>query len=61
MNGERLRFYREKKGFTQLRLASSLKVDRSTVAKWESEEASPRASMIPQIAKLLKCKIQDLF
>ena len=38
-----------------------LNVDRSTIAKWETGEAMPRADKLPEIAKILGCTIDDLF
>lgn len=46
---------------TQLKLSEHLGVDRSTIAKWESGEAMPTADKLPRIAKILNCKIDDLF
>ena len=46
---------------TQDELAEKLKIDRSTVAKWETGDALPRASMLPDIARVLKCSMNDLF
>lgn len=48
-------------GLTQKQLAEQLSVERSTVSKWETGEASPRAEVIPQIAKTLHCSVDDLF
>lgn len=52
---------REAAKLTQDALAEKLKIDRSTVAKWETGDALPRAGMLPQIASILKCSIDDLF
>lgn len=46
---------------TQSKLAEMLKVDRSSIAKWETGEAFPRADKLPQLAEILGCKIDDLF
>lgn len=51
---------REKRKMKQQELADMLKVDRTTVTKWESGDALPRAGMLPVIATALKCKIDDL-
>ena len=45
---------------TQDGLAEKLGVDRSTVAKWETGDALPRAGMLPNIASILKCSVDDL-
>lgn len=52
---------REQLNITQNQLAEELGVDRSTIAKWETGEAMPRADKLPEIAKILGCEIGDLF
>lgn len=52
---------RENMNITQSKLAEMLKVDRSSIAKWETGEAFPRADKLPQLAKILGCTIDDLF
>lgn len=52
---------RLKLGMTQADLAGALGVDPSTVAKWESEKAYPRADLLPKIARLLGCTIDELY
>lgn len=52
---------RLKLGMTQADLAGALGVDPSTVAKWESEKAYPRADLLPKIAGLLGCTIDELY
>lgn len=47
-------------GLSQERLANLLKVDRSTVAKWETGKSMPRAELLPKIAKILGCTVDDL-
>ncbi len=53
--------HRQKNKLSQEQLASKLGVDRSTVAKWETGEAMPRADKLPELAKILGCTIDDLF
>lgn len=60
-NVENIRMMREAKGITQQEMATALNIDRSTVAKWELSRAFPRAEMLPAIARLLECKIDDLY
>lgn len=52
---------RESKGMTQKALAHRLGVERSTVAKWETGEATPRSDKLLEIAKIFGCTIDDLF
>lgn len=52
--------FRVKKQLTQEQVATLLSVDRSTVAKWETGSSLPRASLLPRIAKIFNCKVEDL-
>ena len=52
---------RIKAGQRQEDLAVALHVGRSTVAKWESGDSTPRATMVPMIAIVLACNIADLY
>lgn len=56
-----LAFMRERAKLTQRELADVLGVERSTVAKWESGAAYPRASQLPALAKALSCSIDELY
>ena len=49
------------KGMTQDELSKELQKDRSTIAKWENAESLPRADMLPKLARVLGCSIDDLF
>lgn len=55
-----LKEVRNKAGLTQQDIADKLKVDRSSVAKWESGEAMPRVDKLKQLAIILDCTIDDL-
>ena len=52
---------RKRIGLTQEQLACRMNIDCSTVAKWETGKAKPRADKLPELAQILKCKIDDLF
>lgn len=52
---------REKAGLSQEEVALALKIDRSTVAKWETGASYPRADKLPAIAALYGCSIDALF
>lgn len=56
-----IKIMREKANLTQMQLAEKINIDRSTVAKWETGEALPRADKLPILAGALGCKIDDLF
>ncbi|MFD7072837.1 helix-turn-helix domain-containing protein [Nocardioides sp. NPDC059952] len=47
-------------GFSQERLADAMKVDRSTIARWEAGEATPLATFRPQLASLLNVSAVEL-
>lgn len=55
-----LKYLRKKTELTQKQLAKQLKVDRSTVAKWEIGESLPRADKLPELAKILGCTVDEL-
>lgn len=59
MNG--IRYQRMKQNMSQEEIANVLLIDRSTIAKWETGASNPTADKIPELAKILKCSIDDLF
>lgn len=56
-----LAYMRKRAKLKQFELADLLKVERSTIAKWESGAAYPRASQLPELAKALDCTIDELY
>lgn len=57
----RIREYREQAGMTQRQLGVQMGVDCSSVTKWETEVALPKARELPRLAQVLGCSISDLF
>lgn len=51
---------REKNGLKQKELAAAINVDRSTIAKWETGASHPRVELLPKIASVLNCTVDDL-
>lgn len=51
---------RERKGITQRDLAVELAIDQSTVSLWESGKTHPRAKLLPKLAQLLGCTVDEL-
>lgn len=51
---------RKIRGMTQAQVATQLGIARSTVAKWETGANYPRANILPALADLLQCSIDDL-
>lgn len=52
---------RKEKNMTQEQLAKEMGVGQAVVSKWENEIASPTADKLPKLAKVLGCRIDDLF
>lgn len=48
-------------GLTQAQLAEELGIERSTVAMWETGVSWPSARLLPQIADMLLCGIEELY
>lgn len=49
---EKINYCRKKAGLSQLDLADLLGVSRQSVSKWETGEANPEVTKIPQLAKV---------
>lgn len=57
-----LKKIRSQANMTQVELARRLNVAQSSVAAWENNESSyPRAELLPALADLLQCSIDELF
>ena len=48
-------------GLTQKAVARELGITQQAYSLWESEARMPRAAMLPKLAKVLGCSIEDLF
>lgn len=57
----RIKELRKQKGWTQMQFANSLNVSQPTIVNWESIEIYPPSGILPQIAELLGCSIDDLY
>lgn len=51
---------RKERKMLQEDVASALGVDRSSVAKWETGKAVPRATMLIKLADLFHCTVDEL-
>lgn len=58
---ENIRKLRESKNMTQTQVAEKMSVDQTTVAKWEQDGMYPRASLLPALADLFDCSIDELY
>lgn len=57
---QNIKLFRKKLNITQQHLADLIPCDRTAVAKWESGINRPRKSMLPKIAEVLRCSVEDL-
>ena len=48
------------KNITQAKLASQLYVSQSFVSAWEQKQRQPDISLIPKMARILGCSIEDI-
>lgn len=51
---------RIKKRMTQEEVAKQIGVNRSTVAMWETGKNEPRAKLLPKLAELFGCTVDEL-
>ena len=56
-----IRVLREKNGFTQQQVAEVVNVSQQAVAMWENGLTKPRADLLPRLAALFHCTIDELF
>ena len=52
---------RENKQLTQRDLSVLLGLKQSTIAMWETGRSMPASALLPRLAEILGCKIDDLF
>ncbi|MBO6303858.1 MAG: helix-turn-helix transcriptional regulator [Selenomonadaceae bacterium] len=52
--------FREKRDLSQEEVAKILGVNRAAVAKWETGANNPRLDKLVELAKLLRCTVDDL-
>ena len=52
---------RKSAGLTQFQLSEQLGVNRATLAMWEIGKSWPSAQLLPALAGLLSCSIEDLY
>lgn len=58
--GEKLKFLRKQKGFSQERLSQQLTVSRQAISKWELGESLPDTENVIQLSKLFSVSIDFL-
>lgn len=47
-------------GITQEELAARMRVDRSTVTKWENGQSNPKVPVLLKLADILGCTVDEL-
>ena len=52
--------FRKKKGFSQSELAQQLGVTFQAVSKWETARSAPDISLLPRMAEIFDCSIDEL-
>lgn len=52
---------RRRAGYTVAQLAERLSVTRATIYFWEQGRYLPNAGLLPELAEILGCSIDDLF
>ena len=58
--GDRIRYLRRMKKFTQQELSRLLKVSSSTIAMWENGQRDPGTSMLAELSKLFGVSVDWL-
>lgn len=58
---KQIKILREARGLSQLDIAKEIKVSQSCIAKWESGGIYPRAQLLPKLAQILDCTIDEMF
>lgn len=53
--------YRKKSGLSQVELAEKLGLTYQAISKWETAKCAPDISLLPMMAELFECSIDDLF
>ena len=56
-----IRVLRETMGLSQQQVAEAVSVSQQAVARWESGGGKPRADLLPMLASLFHCTIDELF
>lgn len=57
----RIRELRQARGLSQARVAEDVGVSKPAVCKWETGASIPRTELLPLLARVLGCSIDELF
>lgn len=58
---EKIRDHRKKNGITQEEFGERFGVTPQTVSKWERLECYPDITLLPELAAVLECSIDDFY
>ncbi|MBR3422950.1 MAG: helix-turn-helix domain-containing protein [Clostridia bacterium] len=58
---EKIIGYRRENGLSQIRFGRLIGVSAQAVCKWEQEDCYPDIFILPHIAKILGCRVDDFF
>ena len=58
---QKIKQYRKENGLTQGELAKILNVSPQTISKWENQDCYPDISVLPALAKVLGCTVDEFF
>ena len=59
--GAQIAKLRKKRNMTQGSLAEQLGITDKAVSKWENAQSAPDISLLPLLAEIFRCTIDDLF
>lgn len=58
---EKIRFFRKEKRITQEEFSEMIGVSPQAVSKWERYQCYPDITILPQLAKVISCTVDDFF
>ncbi|MBQ8696285.1 MAG: helix-turn-helix transcriptional regulator [Clostridia bacterium] len=59
--GENIQHYRRRQGLTQHQLARRIGVTYQAISKWETGKSTPDIALLPELARVFECRIDDFF
>lgn len=58
---DRMKEYRQNHNVTQKDFAKLIGISPQAISKWEREQGYPDISLLPVLANLLRCSVNDFF
>ena len=59
--GQRIRYFRDKKGMEQKEIASHLGIVSNTICNWENGRGRPDIALLPKLCSILEISMDELF